>query len=273
MKKYAVGAAMLTAASFFSGVARAESDFLQTIGLAGPWIVTVKGTVATSPKWDGSHINTLFGFPSMSLRRPNEKPVWSSPDESVGYNIRVNEMFSLGPVIAYRAGRYNTGDRDLDGIHDTDWTLEPGLFMQAWIVPNVLRARIEVRRGFRAKEGFVADMGADWVNTFGNLAVAVGPRMSLGDGPFMRNYYGVTELDAARNAGVTAYRANAGVKSVGVFASAAYRFNETWDATLFGGYNRLMGDAGDSPVVKRYGSRDQWTVGTTIGYSFSFAGF
>lgn len=273
MKKLLVGAVCAAALGLGMGPAQAESDFMRAIGLNGPWVVTVKGNIGWTPKWDGANMNSLFGFPSASLRRPGEKPEWSSPDESVGYNIKVNDVFSLGPIVGYRAGRYVSGNRDLQGIHDTKWTLEPGVFFQVWAVPNVLRARIEIRRGFRAKDGFVADIGADWVNTFGDLTVAVGPRLSIADGSFMRYNYGVTLQDAFRNGQVYPYKATSGLKSAGVLASASYRFSEQWDGTLYGGYSRMVGDAGGSPIVKRFGDRNQWSVGATVGYSFNFPGF
>lgn len=273
MKKVLVGIACMTVVSLSAGAARAESDFLQSIGLAGPWVITVKGNIGMSPKWEGSDTYSLSGFPSLSFRRPGERPVWTSPDDSIGYNIPLNDVFSLGPVVSYRAGRYEGSNRVLNGIHDTRWTLEPGVFFQVWAVPQVLRARVEIRRGFRDKDGFVADIGADWVNSFGDLTIAVGPRLSIADGSYMRYHYGVTALDAFRNGQVSSYKASSGLKSAGVLASASYQFNEQWSSTVYGGYTRLVGDAADSPIVKKFGDRDQWTLGATIGYSFNFSGF
>ena len=43
---------------------------------------------------------------------------------------------------------------------------------------------------------------------------------------------------------------------------------EGW--SLFGtaNYKRLVGDAGDSPLVADFGSRSQWFVAAGIGYTF-----
>lgn len=273
MKRFLTSAVCLVMFGAGAGTAMAQSASSSYSGISGPWVVTVKGNLRVSPKWSGSDDHTFIGFPSLSFRRPGTTPRWSSPDDSIGYRIDMNDVFSFGPVVSYRSGRYDGSNRELTGIHDVRWTLEPGVFLQVWAVPDTLRARIEIRRGFREKDGFVADIGADWVNKFGALTVAVGPRVSLADGSFMRNQYGVTELDAYRNGQVTAYKATSGFKSAGVLASASYRFNEQWDTTVYGGYSRLVGDAAKSPVVKRFGDRDQWTVGATVGYSFNFSGF
>lgn len=274
MKSYVGGAVCLVFLGFSAENAQAaESGFLDSIGLGGPWVVTVEGNVVVSPKWSGADKYSPIAFPSLSLRRPGEVPVWSSPDDSVSYRMPINEIFSIGPVIAYRSGRYTGGNRELTGIHDVRWTLEPGVFLQAWVVPNVLRARIEIRRGFRDKDGFVADIGADWVNQIGALSVGIGPRASFADGSFMRNQYGVTYQDAALNGQVSPYKPTSGIQSAGVHASAEYRFNEQWSGTLHGGYSRLVGDAADSPIIRRFGDKDQWTFGATAGYSFNFSGF
>jgi len=274
LKNYIVGAACLALVGFNIENAQAgDSAFLDSIGLGGPWVVTAKGNIIVSPKWSGADKYTPIAFPSFSLRRPGEAPIWSSPDDSISYRMPINEIFSVGPVITYRSGRYTGGNRELTGIHDVRWTLEPGLFLQAWIVPDVLRARIEIRRGFRDKDGFVADIGADWVNRIGALSLGIGPRVSIADGSYMRDRYGVTFQDAALNGQVTPFRPTSGIQSAGVYGSAGYQFNEQWSGTLHGGYSRLVGDAADSPIIRRFGDKDQWVFGASAGYSFNFSGF
>lgn len=274
LKKYVGGAFGLVLLGLNAGPAQAtESGFLNAIGLGGPWVVTANGKVVVSPRWSGSDKYSAIAYPTLSFTRPGEQREWESPDDSVSYRIPLNDVVSVGPVIAYRSGRYTTDDRNLAGIHDVRWTLEPGLFFQVWAVPKVLRARIEIRRGFRDKDGFVADLGVDWVNQIGGFTIGVGPRMSIADGSYMRNQYGVTFQDAALNGQVTPFKATSGIQSAGVYASAGYQFTEQWSGTLHGGYSRLVGDAADSPIVRKFGDRDQWTVGATVGYSFDFAGF
>ncbi|MEN3929502.1 MipA/OmpV family protein [Microvirga sp. W0021] len=273
MKKRLLGAACLLLTGLAPANVWSQTASTEYSSWTGPWIVTLKGNIGGSPKWSGSDTYTLSGFPSVSLRRPGEKPVWYSPDDSIDYSIKVNDIFSLGAVIAYQGGRYSSGNRELTGIHKVRWTLEPGIFLQAWVVPDVLRVRAEIRRGFRDKDGFIADLGADWVNRFGALTLAVGPRLSIADGSYMRYHYGVTAQDAFQNGTVTPYKATAGLKSAGVLASASYDFDDQWSTTLYGGYSRLVSDAGKSPIVKNHGDRDQWTFGATVGYSFNFSGF
>lgn len=231
------------------------------------WIVTVKGHVVTSPRWTGSDEQTVFAYPSLSFRKANEKPRWSSPDDGITIDGMQMAGITLAPVFKYRAGRYDGQNASLRGIHDARWTLEGGVAASTWLGQNV-RARVELRRGFRAKDGFEASFGADFVKSFSRWTVALGPRIAVADASFMRNHFGVTALDAFRNPSVTAYKPTGGIKSVGVYASATYEFNQTWSTTLHGGYDRLVGQAAKSPIVTKLGSPNQYRIGFTVAYSF-----
>ena len=49
--------------------------------------------------------------------------------------------------------------------------------------------------------------------------------------------------------------------------------SEQWATTVYAGYDRLVGDAGDSPITRRLGSQDQFTVGARLSYSFAITPF
>lgn len=236
------------------------------------YIVTVRANAVASSRWEGAGTMSAIAYPTVSFRKAGTTPKFSSPDDSISFGIVDNNQFSIGPAFRYRAGRYDGSDKDLRGIHDARWTVESGLYADAWINQN-LRARMEVRRGFREKDGFVANLGLDLVNSFNSWTVAIGPRLAIADGSFMRNNFGVTARDALLNPRVQAYTAKAGFKSVGLYASATYKFDEQWSATLHGGYDRLVSSAARSPIVKSIGSVNQMTVGLQLSYSFPVKGF
>lgn len=269
-------ALVATAVFALAGLAPAQAADTTKVAFApvtmDGYIVTIKGNVLASSKWDGAGVMSAIAYPTLSFRKAGEKPKFSSPDDGIGFGIIEAAGFSAGPVFRYRAGRYDGSDRDLRGIHDARWTVESGVYADAWLHPNV-RARAEVRRGFREKDGFTASFGLDLVNSFNSWTVAIGPRLAVADGSFMRNHYGVTARDALLNPRVRAYTAKAGVKSVGLYASATYKFDDAWSATLHGGYDRLVSSAANSPIVTKIGSVNQYTIGLTMAYSFNFKGF
>jgi outer membrane scaffolding protein for murein synthesis (MipA/OmpV family) len=167
----------------------------------------------------------------------------------------------------FQGGRYLEDDRRLFGLDKINWAVEPGVFVEFWPV-EFLRARAEVRRGFNGHDGFVADFGLDYVQRFGAFTASVGPRLSLGDNNFTRTYFGVSPFEAALNGQVTAYRPSGGITSVGALAGLSYDWSKAWSTTAYVSYKRLVGDAADSPIVKRFGSENQIGLGLTVSYSF-----
>ena len=239
---------------------------------ASGWIVTLTGNAGAASKWSGSKDAAFSGYPSVSFRRPGATRKFSSPDDAVSYALYDSARFDAGPMVRYRAGRYDGSDAALRGIHNARWSLEGGAYATYWILPETLRARAEIRRGFRNDDGFVGTVGFDWINCFGPVTVAVGPRLSAADGNYNRTLYGVTQADALANPRVTPYRPAGGMRSAGLFASATYQFTPNWAATAYAGYDRLVGEAAKSPIVRNIGSKNQYSVGGSLSWSFNWAG-
>ena len=66
-----------------------------------------------------------------------------------------------------------------------------------------------------------------------------------------------------------AYNADSGFRSVGLAARASYGLTDDWTFHVQGGYDRLIGDAADSPITER-GSENQFTLGAGVTYRFAF---
>lgn len=237
---------------------------------ANAWLVTIKANVSVSPKWNGSDEFSGIGYPSVSFRRPWTAEEWSSPSDSIGFAFIDTNGFSLGVVGAYRGGRDSSSVERLIGLRDTRWTIEGGLFAQYWFAPEFLRARLEVRRGFRSEDGFIADLGADLVHKYDRFTFALGPRVSVADGRFMRNHFGVTYEDSIRNGDLSEWRPDGGLRAAGIFSSVNYRINDQWTAGVHGGWERLLGDARKSPIIEKAGDENQFLFGATVTYTFDW---
>ena len=234
------------------------------------WLVTVNAKGVLSPKFAGASRLGFAGYPTLSFRRPGAPVIWSSPDDSIDFALIRTERLALGPALNFRSGRSARDNPELAGVHRTRWTLEGGVFADLWLLPNALRARAELRRGFRREDGLVASLGADYVTQVGAWTLAAGPRLKLADARFMRLHFGVTADDAARNPRFAPYRPGSSLYAVGLYASATHRINEQWSYTLHGGYDRLRGSAAASPIVKQAGSRNQFTLGAILSYTFGW---
>jgi outer membrane scaffolding protein for murein synthesis (MipA/OmpV family) len=236
----------------------------------GPWFVTVNGKAFVSPTYVGAAQYSFVGFPTLSLRRPGEAPTWSAADEHLGFRVWQTPLFALGPVLAYRGGRYDMTNAlgPLKGVHDIRWTLEAGLFGEIWLLPETLRARAEIRHGFRPEDGFVGTLSSDYIYRWDRYTFAIGPRLELADGKFMNDAFGVTYTDALVMPQLSPYRPNGGLYAAGAYGSVSYQQSESWGYTLHGGYDLLTGPASASPIVSASGSRNQWILGAIISYTF-----
>jgi len=239
---------------------------------ASGWIITLGGSAQIGPKFDGSSKWGLSGMPSLSWRRAGEDAGFSAPDDGLDYALYETPTFSFGPVASFRDGRYSGSSRRLTGLRDLPWTIEAGAFVEFWPIQDRLRTRLEIRQGFHGHHGIVADLSADWVEKFGNFTWSGGPRLSLGDGAFMRRSFGVSASEAAANGWLTPFKARSGVRAAGLGTALEYRWSQVWTTTVFAKYEHLMGDASQSPIVRTLGSRDQLSFGVGATYSFHLGG-
>ncbi len=236
------------------------------------WIVTVKANGVVGPAYPGSKDFGVIAYPSFSLRRASTPATFSAPDDNISFALFDQGWIKAGPSGRFIGQRKAADHRELTGIHDVDWTLEGGAFLEVWPMQN-LRARVDLRHAFNGHNGLVGDLALDFVQPLGAWTVSVGPRASFGDASYARAYYGVTAAEALANGRVTAFNPSGGITSVGVTAAASYTFSPQWTATGYVRYDNLVGSAGRSPIVKTLGTESQFTFGLKLAYSFTTSGF
>ncbi|GLK67209.1 MipA/OmpV family protein [Hansschlegelia plantiphila] len=234
------------------------------------WTATLKGTGVYGPLFEGSNKYGFSGYPGLAIRKKSEPWKIGAPDDGFGIAIVNMPWLQFGPVARVRAERDSSDVKRFYGMKDIDWAVEPGAFLEVYPTENI-RLRGELRHGVSGHHGFVGNLAADYIFTVGNLALTAGPRVEIGDHKFMDKYYGVTASEAAQSSRASEYDAGGGVKSVGFTAAATYAWNENWSTTAFGRYDQLVGDAADSPVAKKLGTKSSFTAGVGVGYSFDWS--
>lgn len=236
--------------------------------VSNDWIITIIGNARVSPKYPGADELGFFAFPSFAFRRVGEPKQFTTPDDGFSLPVYDTATLRFGLTGRYRGGRYLDTDRRLFGLEDVKWAVEPGLFVEYWPL-EALRLRAEARYGLNGYEGFVGDLAMDLVGRFGQFTVSAGPRLALGGDEFTQTYFGILPFESSSNGVLAAYRPSGGVTSVGVSTALSYDWSETWSTTVSASYSRLVGDAADSPIVKRFGSENQFGIGASLSYSFS----
>jgi MipA family protein len=96
-----------------------------------------------------------------------------------------------------------------------------------------------------------------------------GPRLMLSDKEYQRAYFGVTP-QVALATGLPVYSPGSGIHAVGATSGIYYSFTPVWGLFGYARYERLVGDAKKSPIVKELGSANQYSAGIGLTYTFTF---
>lgn len=233
----------------------ARGDRRIRIGL-GPQLV---------PSYPGSDGFSLRPLVDVSVGRGDDVFPFEAADESFGFSVINEGGFGIGPALGLEGSR-TAGDvgAPLDKVSTT---FEAGAFIQYAFGPG-FRLRAEARRGVGGHDGWIGNVGADFVTRRGDdYLFSIGPRVTLADRRYHRAYFGVTPAESART-GLAAYAPGGGVQAVGATAGFLAQLNKRWGIYSYAKYDRIVGDAGRSPVVRTYGSRDQLSGGVALTYTF-----
>jgi outer membrane protein len=84
---------------------------------------------------------------------------------------------------------------------------------------------------------------------------------------YMSNRFGISSGDAARS-GLETHDADEGFKNAAASVSLTYQLTSGLSLTGLAAYNRLLGDAEDSPIVDDRGSANQLLGGVLLNYTF-----
>lgn len=236
--------------------------------LGDDWIVTVRGKVLATPEYPGSRDLGFLGYPSLSIRSAKTPPAFSAPDDNLSLALYDIGWLKAGPVGKFISARRSSERPELFGLHNVGWTVELGAFIELWPTQN-LRTRFELRHGVRGHDDIVGNVAADWVQPWNQWTFSVGPRLALVGNRFADTYFSVSPAEASFNGRIPPFTARGGLESVGAALSATYQWSPEWATTAFVHYDRLVGDPNRSPMSSILGSRNQFTFGGNIAYSFT----
>ncbi len=219
-------------------------------------VFTLRGGVAVTPDYFGSSSSTAapdFGFQLHYLRLFGRE---------IGTYERGNPRYGLALRGSFRYIPKRDADDspELTGLGKVDTSLEIGGGI-GYTARNV-EAFADLRYGAIGHNTFVAELGADGVvHPTENLRLSLGPRVLFGTDRYAQTYFGVSGTESVAS-GLPAYDPSGGLVSAGLEAGAHYDFTDKWGIEGAVTWDRLTGDAADSPIVEQ-GDRDQY--GARIG--------
>lgn len=223
----------------------------------------VRAGAALVPDYPGADGTTITPWVGLAFAKAGKDFDYSAPDQALSLALVHSDSFSFGPV-ANLVGKRKAKDTNYL-LPEVKTSIELGGFAQ--IGGEHFRIRGEARQGVTGHKALIGVVSADFVTRdHDNWLFAIGPRYTIASGKYQRAYFGVvTPVPAA---GLTAYRPDGGSNAVGGAASANYALSPRWGIAAYAKYDRLIGDAGDSPVVRRLGDRNQLSGGAGLTFTF-----
>jgi outer membrane scaffolding protein for murein synthesis (MipA/OmpV family) len=182
----------------------------------------------------------------------------------MGPNLRVNvvpsKLYSFGPVLNYRMERGDVDNNRVDAMKNIDSAFEAGIFggidMSNWLLGAELLADVS-----NEHDGLLAKLSAGYRwKAAADLTVTPRVFTTFADDDYMDTYFGVNSGNRG-SSGLPDFKADSGLKDVGVNLVVNYTPWENWGIMGLLSYSALLNDAKDSPIVDDEGDDKQMYFG------------
>lgn len=238
------------------------------------WYVRLGTLGFVAPEYEGSDHYKVQPVPDIEITYDNR---FFLSRQGLGVNLITDDNLTLGAAIAFDGGRKSSKDKALGGYRNVDDTAVGRIFAEYSIDRLMLSADVSTDLLGDGHQGTTATLGAAYMfNPVGRTMLIVGPSVTWASDDYMHSYFSTTAdrlrpigpLELVLPGSRTGYKAEAGFKDAGLTAIVIHPLDDHWSVTGFAGYSRLLGDAADSPFVKDNGSRDQFSGGLGLSYTF-----
>jgi len=227
------------------------------------WRFSLGAIVGVRPDYEGSDDYEFAWAPDIKIS-------WRDTIVLQGRSLRAvyrKGGLKLGPLIALESGRDDGDNNALRGLGDIDTGLSGGAFLTYEVIER-LTLETEFRQEFAGGHGGALwDFGVGLRLPFEKPVIKGYAGATYASDDYMEEFFGVNAVQSA-NSGQPVFGADGGVKNVTMSLSTGFDIDESW---VIGGrviYGYLLGDAADSPIVDRNGSRHQVTVGVGLSAQF-----
>ena len=247
----------------------------QPSDIAPQWEVRAGGGLLLAPSFPGSKDYQLLLLPNVEIAYGDI--IEASVQRGLRYNLPLRSNFTVGPIAKLDFGREQDGSRTfriagksstaLRGMGDVAATIEFGGFVDFSRGP--ITASVELRHGVNGHKGLIGEAKINYtrrssVEGIGTI-FSFGPSVTFSDTGYTQAFFGVTAEQSA-GSDLRVFDAGGGINSYGVGSTAVFSFNQRFAATLLARFDRLVGDAAISPLVKERGAANQALVGLFLSY-------
>lgn len=215
--------------------------------------LTVGLGVAYVPAYAGSDESRVLPVPF--VERTYANGFFIGTRRGLGYQTNVGAV-NLSGALTYGGARderkrtFAAGSDALRGMGDIDGGLKAVLTASYQLGKVGLSLGTTQAVGKR-ENGSTYMLGASVPLYSGtNDQVGLGGSAVYGDNKHMRTYFGVTGAQSARS-GYSAYQPKAGFEAIGAAVNWDHVIDKRWSTHTAVGFTHLLGDAADSPLIKR----------------------
>ena len=242
-----------------------ELAFLPPV--SGGWTVMIGAEGTSTPDFEGAKGSRFSPVPIFSIRRAGSVDQFRSPRDNASIALIDFGDFRAGAAGKFVSSRKADNYSGLNGLGDVNAAFELGGFIEfspRLVSPAQRDAPGLWRPSWRRFRFFgglyrAGDPGADDFRR---------PALHLGEHESAAPYFGIDAVQAMAS-GLPQFDAKGGAHSAGAGVQVKYRINPQWEVHSYVEYDRLLGDAANSPLVTLRGSANQTTVGVGASYSFN----
>ena len=217
------------------------------------------------PEFPGADSTEWALYPSLSIAKGDAPFAFGAPDDSFDLALISRGGFAAGPVA--KLGSNRPDSKVGAPVGDVPTTFEAGVFVQHTFGESV-RLRGEVRKGIGGHDGIIGSIGADYILRDGDAyVISVGPRAIVSNSRYQRAYFGVSP-EAALASGLPVYRPDGGLHALALVSGVNYAIGGGWGLFGYARFERLVGDARKSPIVREFGSPNQFSAGIGVNRTF-----
>lgn len=242
------------------------------------WEVAAGVGILRKPIFPGAAENEVRPAPYLSI---NYRDRFFVRGPVIGANLfrfGKDDRFRLGVMMRMTPeARWNeSDDRSLRRLGEIKGGADAGIFGsyrgKSWFAELAATKGVVLREERHEKttraSGTAVEFGLGYATRFTpRLRWMAQANVRWADATRTRTYFGISDAQSAAT-GLLPYQPKAGIAGYGVTTTLDYAFGKHWSILGLAKYERLAGDAKDSPIVMAGGKTSQLSAGVFFGYRF-----
>jgi len=239
--------------------------------LRDAWDVTLGGGGRYTPAYEGGSDMRFEARPYFDVTWYDingRERTFLNVDDGLGVYLLSTQRFKLGPLLTWREGRRESRSSELRGLGNVDGGAQLGGLFE-YQPHDCCTVFAKVRRDVGNEDGLFADLGTDLTAPIAERHWFLNFRLTTtwADSKGLQPLFGITPAQSARS-GLATYSPGSGMRNVTAEPALIYDFDGHWALAARLTYERLLGDAADSPLIRTRGDANQYSYELQLMYHF-----